>query len=128
MIGAYAPSAVTTGANLIASGLVGAKVLYALVELPRLVSGELSWKAPLFAGGVVLVIHFFLNILVLLEVLRHAEHLLAQLLWAARSHYLAGVSSLFLVRHAQASMGAEDYDNLSEHGIEQSTRLGRAFV
>jgi broad specificity phosphatase PhoE len=47
---------------------------------------------------------------------------------AARSHYLAGVSSLFLVRHAQASMGAEDYDNLSEHGIEQSTRLGRAFV
>lgn len=38
--------------GLIASGLVGAKVLYALVELPRLLSGELSWKAPLLAGGV----------------------------------------------------------------------------
>jgi broad specificity phosphatase PhoE len=38
------------------------------------------------------------------------------------------VSTLFLVRHAQASVHAEDYDNLSEQGVEQSRRLGRAFA
>ena len=32
--------------------------------------------------------------------------------------------SLFLVRHGQASFGAEDYDNLSELGQKQSIRLG----
>lgn len=47
---------------------------------------------------------------------------------APRTNYLAGVSSLFLVRHAQASIHADDYDNLSERGIEQSRRLGAAFV
>ncbi len=32
--------------------------------------------------------------------------------------------SLFLVRHGQASFGAEDYDNLSSLGEKQSVRLG----
>lgn len=47
---------------------------------------------------------------------------------APHNNYLAAVSSLFLVRHAQASIHADDYDNLSERGIEQSRRLGAAFV
>jgi broad specificity phosphatase PhoE len=35
------------------------------------------------------------------------------------------VSSLHLIRHGQASFGAEDYDVLSPRGIEQSRALGR---
>jgi phosphatidylglycerol:prolipoprotein diacylglycerol transferase len=38
--------------GLILSGLVGAKVLWGLVELPRLLAGELPWRAVVFAGGV----------------------------------------------------------------------------
>jgi broad specificity phosphatase PhoE len=38
------------------------------------------------------------------------------------------VSSLFLVRHGQASLHADDYDNLSELGVEQARRLGAAFA
>lgn len=34
------------------------------------------------------------------------------------------MGTLYLVRHGQASFGAEDYDNLSELGIKQSVRLG----
>lgn len=36
----------------------------------------------------------------------------------------AGPGTLYLVRHAQASFGADDYDNLSELGHRQSVRLG----
>jgi broad specificity phosphatase PhoE len=35
---------------------------------------------------------------------------------------------VLLVRHGQASFGAEDYDVLSETGIEQSRRLGRVLA
>jgi len=35
---------------------------------------------------------------------------------------------LYLVRHAQASFGAEDYDNLSELGHQQSRWLGEHFA
>jgi broad specificity phosphatase PhoE len=35
---------------------------------------------------------------------------------------------LLLVRHGQASFGAEDYDVLSEAGVAQSTRLGEALA
>lgn len=35
------------------------------------------------------------------------------------------MSLLLLVRHGQASWGAADYDNLSDHGVEQSRLLGR---
>jgi len=35
---------------------------------------------------------------------------------------------VLLVRHGQASFGADDYDVLSETGIEQSRMLGRALV
>ncbi len=35
------------------------------------------------------------------------------------------MSSLFLIRHGQASFGADDYDVLSPRGIEQSRALGR---
>ncbi len=35
------------------------------------------------------------------------------------------MSSLFLIRHGQASFGAEDYDVLSARGAEQSRALGR---
>ena len=35
---------------------------------------------------------------------------------------------LLLVRHGQASFGAEDYDVLSENGVEQSRRLGEALA
>ena len=34
------------------------------------------------------------------------------------------MGTLYLVRHGQASFGAEDYDNLSDLGIRQSVRLG----
>jgi broad specificity phosphatase PhoE len=34
------------------------------------------------------------------------------------------MGTLYLVRHGQASFGADDYDNLSELGIKQSVRLG----
>jgi len=35
------------------------------------------------------------------------------------------MGTLYLVRHGQASFGAEDYDQLSELGHQQSERLGR---
>ncbi|HEX3930238.1 MAG TPA: histidine phosphatase family protein [Nocardioides sp.] len=35
---------------------------------------------------------------------------------------------VLLVRHGQASFGAEDYDVLSETGVEQSRRLGAALA
>ena len=35
------------------------------------------------------------------------------------------MSTLFLVRHAQASFLSDDYDRLSELGIDQSRQLGR---
>jgi broad specificity phosphatase PhoE len=37
------------------------------------------------------------------------------------------MAQLFLVRHAQASFGAEDYDNLSELGHQQAALLGEYF-
>lgn len=41
-------------------------------------------------------------------------------------HNLA-MSNLYLVRHGQASFGADDYDNLSELGHKQAVRLGEYF-
>lgn len=38
------------------------------------------------------------------------------------------MKQILLVRHGQASFGAEDYDALSETGHEQSTVLGRALA
>jgi broad specificity phosphatase PhoE len=38
------------------------------------------------------------------------------------------MGTLFLVRHGQASFGADDYDNLSELGHRQSVRLGEYFA
>jgi len=38
------------------------------------------------------------------------------------------LSSLWLVRHGQASFGADDYDALSERGIAQSRALGRSLA
>jgi broad specificity phosphatase PhoE len=35
---------------------------------------------------------------------------------------------VLLVRHGQASFGADDYDVLSETGVEQSRRLGRVLA
>ena len=35
---------------------------------------------------------------------------------------------ILLVRHAQASFGADDYDCLSEHGLAQAARLGQWFT
>lgn len=35
------------------------------------------------------------------------------------------MSTLYLIRHGQASFGAEDYDVLSELGVRQSQRLGQ---
>ena len=35
---------------------------------------------------------------------------------------------VLLVRHGQASFGADDYDVLSETGVEQSRFLGRALA
>ena len=37
------------------------------------------------------------------------------------------MGNLYLVRHGQASFGAEDYDNLSELGRKQAERLGTYF-
>ena len=37
------------------------------------------------------------------------------------------MSALYFVRHGQASLHADDYDNLSALGIEQAQRLGRAM-
>mgnify|MGYP006207489193 FL=1 len=34
------------------------------------------------------------------------------------------MGTLYLVRHGQASFGADDYDQLSERGQAQSQRLG----
>ncbi|EGI75419.1 phosphoglycerate mutase [Hylemonella gracilis ATCC 19624] len=44
---------------------------------------------------------------------------------AARAGILARMPTLYLVRHAQASFGAADYDRLSELGERQSERLGQ---
>ncbi|MBB4845179.1 broad specificity phosphatase PhoE [Paucibacter oligotrophus] len=38
---------------------------------------------------------------------------------------MAGMGTLYLVRHGQASLGAEDYDQLSELGRRQCLALGR---
>jgi broad specificity phosphatase PhoE len=38
------------------------------------------------------------------------------------------MGTLYLVRHAQASFGADDYDQLSELGHKQSVRLGEYFA
>jgi len=38
------------------------------------------------------------------------------------------VSKLYLIRHAQASFLADNYDNLSDHGHTQSRELGDYFV
>ncbi|WP_137896486.1 phosphoglycerate mutase family protein, partial [Ramlibacter sp. 2FC] len=37
------------------------------------------------------------------------------------------MGTLYLVRHGQASFGADDYDQLSELGQRQSLRLGEYF-
>jgi broad specificity phosphatase PhoE len=38
------------------------------------------------------------------------------------------MGTLYMVRHGQASFGAEDYDNLSDLGRRQSVRLGEWFA
>ena len=38
------------------------------------------------------------------------------------------MGTLYLVRHGQASFGADDYDQLSELGHKQSVRLGEYFA
>lgn len=38
------------------------------------------------------------------------------------------MGNLYLIRHGQASFGADDYDNLSELGHRQSVRLGEYFA
>src|SRR5882757_8103002 len=38
------------------------------------------------------------------------------------------MGDILLVRHGQASFGSEDYDQLSDLGIEQSRLLGRWIV
>ena len=40
---------------------------------------------------------------------------------------MAGMGPLYLVRHGQASFGADDYDVLSELGYRQALRLGEYF-
>ena len=40
---------------------------------------------------------------------------------------MPGMGTLYLVRHGQASFGADDYDNLSPLGHQQSQRLGAYF-
>jgi broad specificity phosphatase PhoE len=37
------------------------------------------------------------------------------------------MGQLYLIRHGQASFGAEDYDNLSELGRKQAQQLGAYF-
>jgi broad specificity phosphatase PhoE len=41
---------------------------------------------------------------------------------------MRAMGTLYLVRHGQASFGAEDYDNLSELGKRQSVRLGEYWA
>lgn len=41
---------------------------------------------------------------------------------------MAAMGTLYLVRHGQASFGAEDYDQLSDLGRRQSLRLGQYFA
>jgi broad specificity phosphatase PhoE len=41
---------------------------------------------------------------------------------------MARMGTLYLVRHAQASFGADDYDRLSDLGHKQSVRLGEYFA
>ncbi|MFM6991528.1 MAG: histidine phosphatase family protein [Rhodoferax sp.] len=38
------------------------------------------------------------------------------------------MGNLYIVRHGQASFGAEDYDQLSDLGVRQSKRLGEYFA
>ena len=38
------------------------------------------------------------------------------------------MGNLYLVRHGQASFGADDYDQLSDLGQRQSQRLGEYFA
>ena len=38
-----------------------------------------------------------------------------------------GVGAIHLIRHGQASWGADDYDELSDRGIRQSALLGMAW-
>ncbi len=38
---------------------------------------------------------------------------------------MRGMGTLYLVRHGQASFGADDYDQLSARGMEQAERLGQ---
>jgi broad specificity phosphatase PhoE len=38
------------------------------------------------------------------------------------------MGTLYLVRHGQASFGADDYDQLSEMGLRQSVQLGRHWA
>ena len=40
---------------------------------------------------------------------------------------MAAMGTLYLVRHGQASFGADDYDNLSPLGHQQRQRLGEYF-
>src|SRR5580692_8072986 len=37
------------------------------------------------------------------------------------------MGSIYLVRHAQASFGTDDYDRLTEHGFTQARLLGAYF-
>lgn len=38
------------------------------------------------------------------------------------------MSAILLVRHAQASLGSDDYDRLSLHGVRQATVMGMSLV
>ncbi|MFV0278797.1 MAG: histidine phosphatase family protein, partial [Parahaliea sp.] len=38
------------------------------------------------------------------------------------------MSTLYLIRHGQASFGADDYDKLSERGCRQADMVGRYFA
>ena len=38
------------------------------------------------------------------------------------------MAELYLIRHAQASFGAENYDQLSDLGHQQSQSLGKALA
>ncbi len=40
------------------------------------------------------------------------------------TRYTAGVSTLYVIRHGQASFGAADYDKLTDLGVEQARHLG----
>lgn len=41
---------------------------------------------------------------------------------------LAAVSTLFLIRHGQASYGVANYDNLSPLGVQQAAKIGAALA